>query len=203
MKLFYAAGSPYARLIRIALLELGLDAGVEKQEVTLRDPHSALLPYNPVGRVPTLQLDNGTVLTESLLILSYLDAQHGGQPLLPRDGSDDWVTMARLGTAWGMMDGIAVWNRELRRPENERSPSMIAVDTARTHRTMDALETAVADGAYCGRMDAARIALGCTLSWTERRHRSFPWREGRPVLSAWYDEIAKTPSFEATLPPIV
>jgi glutathione S-transferase len=203
MKLFYASGSPYARLVRIALLELGLDARVGKQEVTLRDPASALLPYNPVGRVPTLQLDDGAVLTESLLILGYLDTLHGGPPLLPRDGSDNWATTARLGAAWGMMDGIAAWNRELRRPEHERSPSMIAVDLVRTNRTMDMLEQAVAGGAYCGRMDAARIALGCALSWTERRHRTFPWREGRPVLSAWHDEIATAPSFEATLPPIV
>lgn len=203
MKLFYHPGSPYARLIRIALLETGLDNRVEKQEVTLRDPHSALLPFNPVGRVPTLQLDNGAILTESLLILNYLETQHAGPPLLPRDGSDGWVTMSRLGTVMGMMDGIAVWNRELRRPEHERSPGMIALDTTRTLRTMAVLEKDVAGGALSGRMDAARIALGCTLGWCERRHRTFAWREGHPALSAWYDAIAEHPSFQATLPPMV
>lgn len=203
MKLFYGLGSPYARIVRIALLELGLDSQVEKQEVTLRDPKSALLPYNPVGRVPTLQLDDGTVLTESLLILSYLDTQHGGLPLLPRDGSDGWMTLSRLGTAMGLIDGIAVWNRELRRPENERSPGMLALEDTRATRTLDVLEKSVAAGAYTGRLDAARIALGSTLGWTERRHRTFKWREEHPLLSAWYDDIAATPSFTATLPPIV
>jgi glutathione S-transferase len=203
MKLFYGAGSPYARIVRIALIELDLDARTEKQEVTLRDPDSALLPYNPVGRVPTLQLDDGTVLTETLLILSYLDTRHDGRPLLPRDGSDGWATLARLGTVMGLMDGIAVWNRELRRPEHERSPGMQALELTRATRTLDVLERAVAGGAYAGWLDAPRIALGSTIGWTERRHRTFKWREGHPVLSAWYDDIAKTPSFEATLPPIV
>ena len=202
MKLFYAAASPYARMVRVALIELGLDQRVEKQEVTLRDPQSSLLPFNPVGRVPTLQLDDGTVLSESLLILNYLDTQHSLRPLLPRDGSDRWITMARMGTAVGMLDGIAVWNRELRRPENERSPTVIALETARTARTMDRLETDVAAGAYRGPMDAARIALGCAVAWCERRHRSWPWRPGRPALSAWYDEIARIPSFAATEPPL-
>ena len=59
MRLFYGAASPFARIVRVALLETGLDAQVRKQEVTLRDPTSALLPYNPVGRVPTLELDDG------------------------------------------------------------------------------------------------------------------------------------------------
>lgn len=148
MKLFYAEGSPYARIVRIALLELGMDDTVEKEIVTLRDPASALLPYNPVGRVPTLQLDDGTILTESLLIFVYLDTQHGGQPLLPRDGSDGWVTVSRMGTAMGLIDGIAVWNRALRLPEHERSPDVLALERTRATRTLDALEKAVAGGGY-------------------------------------------------------
>ncbi len=203
MKLFYGDGSPYARMVRIALLELGLDDKTDKEIVTLRDPESAVLPYNPVGRVPTLQLDDGTVLTETLLILCYLDTQHKGQPLLPRDGSDGWVALSRLGTAMGLMDGIAVWNRELRRPVHERSPGMQALEFTRATRTLDALEKAVAGGAYTGRLDAARIALGATLNWIERRHRTFDWRVGHPVLSAWHDDIVQLPSFAATLPPMI
>jgi hypothetical protein len=101
---------------------------VRKQEVTLRDPASALLPYNPVGRVPTLELDDGTILTESLLILSYIDTLHPGRPLLPRDGTDRWRTLAEMGIAAGMLEGIVTWSRELRRPDNARSPGVIALE---------------------------------------------------------------------------
>jgi glutathione S-transferase len=80
MRLFFGPASPYARMVRVALLETGVDGQVRQQEVTLRDPGSALLPFNPVGRVPTLELDDGTILTESLLILNYLDTLHAGPP---------------------------------------------------------------------------------------------------------------------------
>ncbi|MGH7095035.1 MAG: glutathione S-transferase N-terminal domain-containing protein, partial [Stellaceae bacterium] len=109
MKLFYAAGSPYARIVRVALREIRIDAPVEEIEVTLRDPNSALLPYNPGGKVPTLELDDGTILNESLLVLLYLDTRHIGRKLLPMDGSDGWKTLSRVGMAIAFLDGISVW----------------------------------------------------------------------------------------------
>lgn len=201
MRLFYGLGSPYARVLRVALLETGLDGRVDKQEVTLRDPGSALLPFNPVGRVPTLELDNGTILTETLLILSYLDTLHAGPPLLPRDGSDGWRTLAEVGTAIGMLDAIATWARELRRPEHERSPGVIQLETTRVNRTADALDRAVAVGAYAGSITASQIVLGCALGWIDPRHRVWRWRDGRPALAAWFNPIAARSSFLQTIPP--
>jgi glutathione S-transferase len=200
MRLYFAPASPYARMVRIALLETGLDGKVRKQEVTLRDPASALLPFNPVGRVPTLELDDGTVLTESLLILSHIDMLHDGPPLLPRQGSDRWRTLAEIGTAIGMLDGIVTWSRELRRPEDERSPSVIGLETTRVNRTADSLERAVAAGAYAGSISASRIALGCALGWVDPRHPNWHWRDARPALAAWFDEIAARASFRQTAP---
>jgi len=200
MRLFYGPASPFARIVRVALLETGLDGQVRKQEVTLRDPGSALLPFNPVGRVPTLELDDGTILTESLLILGYLDTLHTGPPLLPRDGSDRWRTLAEMGTAAGMLEGVVAWSREVRRPENERSPGVSSLETTRVNRTADVLERAVAAGAYAGSISASQIVLGCTLGWIDPRHPVWLWREGRPALAAWFKAIAARPSFEQTVP---
>jgi glutathione S-transferase len=201
MRLFYGAPSPFARIVRVALLETGLDARVRKQEVTLRDPASALLPYNPVGRVPALELDDGTILTESLLILTYIDTLHAGRPLLPRDGSDGWRTLADMSTAAGMLEGIVTWARELRRPAHERSAAVIALETTRVNRTADVLDRAAAQGRYAGEINAARIVLGCALGWIDPRHPVWTWRAGRPALAAWFEAIAATPSFQATVPP--
>ena len=201
MRLFYAPASPFARIVRVALLETGLDAQVRKREVTLRDPASALLPYNPVGRVPTLELHDGTILTESLLILNHIDTLHTGHPLLPRDGSDRDRTLAEMGIAAGMLEGIVAWSRELRRPENARSPGVIAHETTRVNRTADVLDRAVAKGGYAGEINAARIVLGCALGWVDPRHPVWTWRAGRPALSGWFEAIAATPSFQATVPP--
>lgn len=201
MQLFHSSGSPFARVARVALRETGLDRRVEEVETTLRDPGSTLLPHNPVGRVPTLVLADGTALTETALILPFLDTLDGAYPLLP---PGDLRGRAAFGRILGMMDGMAVWNREFRRPPEERSPGVIALEATRTGRVADALEAEIADGGWSldGPPDAARIALGCLLGYAERRHRAWAWRERRPALAAWFDRIAGRPSFAATLPPI-
>jgi glutathione S-transferase len=203
MRLLYSASSPYARMVRIALLETGLDARVIKQEVTRTQLYSAesdVLAFNPVGRVPTLVLDDGTILTESKLILDYVDAFNPGPRLLPRDGSDGWRTMAEMGQASGLLDGIVTWSRALASPEPQHASAIIVRETTRVQRAADALEVAVANGAYAGPMNAAQIVLGTALGLVEPRLPVWKWREGRASLAAWYDSIAMRSSFRSTEP---
>ncbi|WP_187829967.1 glutathione S-transferase family protein [Siccirubricoccus phaeus] len=202
MRLYYSAGSPFARAVRIALRETALLPGIEEVEATLRDPASVLLPHNPVGRVPTLVLPDGTALTETVLIFDHLDTMGAPHRLLPAEGPVRWQAQAALGRVIGMLDGIAVWNRELRRPPEERSPAVLALEATRADRVADALEAEADSWAFAGAPDAPRILLGCILGYAERRHRAWPWREGRPKLVAWYEGIAARPSFAATLPPL-
>ena len=194
--LFYSSGSPYARIIRMAVQESGLDHAVAQRETTLRDPAAPLLAHSPVGRVPALVLPDGTTLTETSLILGWLDRLGDQPPLLPTDAAG----LAVYGQVLGLLDGIAVWNRELRRPPEERSPSVIALETLRAGRIADALEVAVQAGGVA-RLDAGYLALAAVLGYGERRHTVWSWREGRPGLAAWFTRAAAREAFQATLPP--
>lgn len=196
-RLFYSAGSPYARICRMALREGGLAESVEEAETTLRDPAAVMLPYNPVGRVPAMLLEDGTILTETTLVLSWLDRTGSTLRILPEDASG----MAAYGRALGLLDGIAVWNREMRRPEYERSPGVIALEETRADRLADALERDVAAGGYAA-LDAGFLTLAAVLGYGERRHTVWRWREGRPTLSAWFSAAAARPAFQETLPPV-
>jgi glutathione S-transferase len=199
MKLFHAPGSPYARIARMAVIELGLQDRVAVEEATLRDPASVLLPFNPVGRVPALVLADGTTITETTPVLMVLDALVAPERrLLP--GAERPCALAAYGRVLGMMDGIAVWNRELRRPEHERSPGVIALEALRAVRVADALERDVATGGFAVR-DAAWLALMALFGYCERRHTQFAWRQGRPALAALFDAAQVRPCVAQTLPP--
>ena len=184
MILFFHPGSPYARITRMLWRERG--PALTEQEVTLRAADSALLPHNPVGRVPSLLLADGTVLTETLLIMAH-------QGWLPRDNAG----MARLGRVMGMMDGIAVWNRELRRVPGERAPGVIALEATRADRVLASLDPAQHDHA-----SPEGIALASALGYGERRHTVWNWRAANPALAPWFEAAATRPAFQATMPPV-
>ena len=199
MRLFHAPGSPYARIARMAVIELGLADRVAVEEATLRDPASVLLPFNPVGRVPALVLADGTTVTETTPVLTMLDSLvEPARRLLP--GAERPRALAAYGRVLGMMDGIAVWNRELRRPEHERSPGVIALEALRAARVADALERDVAAGGFRA-VDAGFLALVSLLGYCERRHKAFAWLEGRPALAGLFDAAQGRESVAATVPP--
>jgi maleylacetoacetate isomerase len=54
-------------------------------EIASGEHHDVLAPVNPMHQVPTLELDDGRVLTESVAIIEWLDELHPTPPLLPRD----------------------------------------------------------------------------------------------------------------------
>jgi glutathione S-transferase len=204
MRLLYSAGSPFARIVRIALLETGLDEQTAKQEIPrarLYSPESDVLTLNPVGRVPTLVLDDGTVLTEANLILRFIDAISPSRKLLPFDGSDGWRILSEMGQAWGLLEGIVTSIRALRLPNSESASVIVSGEALRVNRIADALETALSASGFGGPINAAHIVLGSALGLAHARLRPWAWRADRPRLSAWYDHIAERPSFRATEPP--
>lgn len=183
----------------MAVIELGLQDRVSVEEAALRDPSSVLLPFNPVGRVPTLVLDDGTAITETTPVLMMLDSLVApGRRLLP--GPERPRALAAYGRVLGAIDGIAVWNRELRRPPHERSPGVIALEALRAVRVADALERDVVAGAFAPK-DAAFLALVSLCGYCERRHRVFAWRQGRPALAELFDAAQSRPCVAQTVPP--
>ena len=200
MKLYITEGSPYARIARVMILEKALESRIE---IILAKTRSANSPYyhiNPSGRVPYLIRDDGVGLEESALIVSYLD-QLDGKPVfnLPA-GEQGWEARRLEALARSMMDGLAVWGRELARPENERSPTIIKHEAARSLRMADLWEKEIDHPWMRGPLNMAQITLACALG-LDARNPDFRWRPGHPKLCDWFDRIAARPSFAATAPP--
>jgi glutathione S-transferase len=200
MKLYITPGSPYARMARIVVLEKGLERRVETILAKTRAANSPYYGINPSGRVPYLIREDGVGLEESALICAYLDHLDGRPAFdLPGDGQS-WVARRLEALARSMLDGLAVWSREILRTENERSPGVIQHETDRARRMVDVWEREIGHPLMRGALNMIQITLACALG-LEARIPGFLWRSGRPKLAAWFDQVAARPSFAATAPP--
>src|SRR5688572_26520108 len=81
MLLYHSLTSPYARKVRALLLEKRI--AVEAVDVAASGRSAR--EHNPLGKVPTLVLDDGTVLFDSRVISEALDALFPEPRLIPVD----------------------------------------------------------------------------------------------------------------------
>ena len=86
MKLYDFPQSPNCRKVRMYLAEKGLSVPLQRINLLAGEQSSPeFLGRNPFGAVPILQLDDGTVIPESLVIIEYFEELYPEPPLLGRD----------------------------------------------------------------------------------------------------------------------
>ncbi len=100
MKLYDMGRAPNPRRVRIFLAEKGIE--VPKQEVdlgALEQRSDSFTQLNPMQRVPVLELDDGTVISESMAICLYFEKLHPEPNLFGRDALESAQ--------------VEMWNRRL------------------------------------------------------------------------------------------
>ncbi|MGI9477715.1 MAG: glutathione S-transferase family protein [Hyphomicrobiaceae bacterium] len=200
MKLHVTLTSPYARLARAALIEHGLEGQVEVLVAQTRLADSPYYRIAPSGRVPFLELDDGRALEESELICAYFDAVGNGPPLMRASDLDNWEYGRLNAMARSYVDGIAVWGREVRRPANEQSPTIIVHETARNRRLADVWEREIEHPLMNGALNVAQLLLYCAFD-SLKNYTGVEATPAHPNLQAWRARLARRPSLAATPPP--
>jgi glutathione S-transferase len=200
MKLYITPGSPYARIARIVVIEKGLERRVDILPAQTRLAASPYYSINPSGRVPYLVCDNGLGLEESAVICRYLDHLDGRPEFDFPVGDPEWEAHRLGASATSLLDGLSVWGREIVRPKDEQSPTIIRHETDRARRMADLWETEIEHPLMQGKLNMIQITLACALG-LELRNPQLHWRPQHPKLCAWFDRIGERPSFAATAPP--
>ena len=85
MKLLWSSRSPFVRKVMVAAHEVGLADRIRTERVVVaaNKPNADVMAVNPLNKIPTLVLDDGTVLYDSRVICEYLDTLHDGPKLFP------------------------------------------------------------------------------------------------------------------------
>jgi glutathione S-transferase len=190
-----APASPYGRKVKIAAYQLGLMDRIEIVNADTNDPSEKLRQQNPLGKIPTLVLEDGTALYDSRVIVEYLDHMAGGGKLFPRN-SARWQQLVLQALADGLMDALLLQVYEVRfRPEDRREQKWLDSQAGKVARAMAVLEANPPD---LGQIRIGEIAVACALGYQDLRFGG-AWRATHPKLVAWLDKFAAlVPSFEKT-----
>lgn len=200
MRLYHSPTTPYGRKVMVLLLETGQAGALEVVPAggTPLDPGSQPLDTNPLGKIPALELDDGTALYDSRVICRYFGDRAGGTlyPPAPRL----WRTLTLEATADGILEAALLMVYETRlRPEDIRFAPWIEGQWTKIARALDALETGWIAHLQ-GPLDIGQIATACALSYLDFRHGARRWRDGHPRLAAWHESFAARDSMKATEP---
>lgn len=200
MKLCYSATSPFARKVMAVAIEKGLRGEIEFTSPDISNVFVGINPSNPLGKIPSLELESGDLLFDSIVIAEYLDAKNGSPTLFPAGALERAKVMTLHALANGMTDAAFSrrWDSSAL-PEGERSPSWSERLRVAVENSLNVLEKQV-DG-FSGELNIGTIAVGCALGYLDLRFSHENWRKGRPKLTAWFDEFSKRPSMVETAPP--
>ena len=191
MKLLYSPTSPYARKVRVAVIEYGLEDRVAFVPVNPLEPGAEDVIPNPLGKVPVLVLDDSEILYDSPVICQYLLALCGHAP-------PQWADLRRQALGDGVIDAAFNAVMERRRPAEQQSSIWLERWESAICRALAAMESEV--GVLGADPGLVEINWACALGYLDFRMQGISWREEHPMLAQWYRDIARRPGMVLTQP---
>jgi len=201
MKLLASLASPYTRKVRIVLAEKKIECDMELVDVF--PVENVVNAHNPLGKIPTLILDDGTPLYDSRVIVEFLDGKSPISRLIPEDMRERVAVRRWEALADGVLDAGLLVRYETMRDKKERSQAWSDKQLARIRRGMAQMTTDLAEKPWCHneRYSLADIAVGCCLGWLAfRKPGDVDWHAEYPALGKHYEKLMARPAFADTVP---
>lgn len=190
--------SPFVRRVAVSMRVLGFDYEHDTRSVFA--DFDAVRRINPLGRIPSLVLDDGETLIDSAVILDWLDKSVGRErALIPAAGPERRRALRRIALATGVVDkvGAATYER-LIRPSAYRWPEWI--ERCRTQGTGAIEALAAKSWPIEARLDQAQITTACMIRYVRMADPDLIPPGRYPALDALSARCEARPEFEATYP---
>lgn len=197
--LFTSPPSPFGRKVRIAIDVLGMNDRISVQTADTNNPEDPVRRHNPLGKIPTLLLDDGDTLFDSRVIVDYLNALDGRELLIPAGPARIGV-LREQALADGILDAALLQVYERRyRPVEHHVESWLELQRGKVSRALDAFSARLPI-AHAAGPSIGEITLACALGYLDFRLEG-AWRATHPALVAWLDGFAqRVPAYGRTAP---
>jgi len=208
MKLLYTPIHGYVHTVEAVINYADLRDRIEPVAIKpFGDSATQLTAVNPLGKVPTLQLDSGEYLAGGPVIYEYLDSLHKRRRLYPTRAPRRWRTLRQCWMADGLFDTFVLIIIESWEPAAQQRQAYVARCWGKVESILNQLER---DAATFERTDIAQLRAVGALQFLELKlaqiRESVPSLAtvegptiGRPALAGWFARAARDPIFHRPL----
>ena len=202
MRLYSSRFAPSPRRVRMYAHEKGIALDLVEIEIAAGGARApAYLEVNPLGELPTLELDDGTRLVESIAICRWLEERHPDPPLFGRDASEraainGWVDRLMFHLYVPMVNVFrhthAYWSRRTR-----QVPEWGELERAAVLSEFAALDAALEGREFLATRSMSMADIVAFTSVDFGKPSNLRVGDAQPNLKRWYSGIAARPSARA------
>ena len=197
--------SPFVRRTAIVMKTLGMT--FETKALTTSDDKAEIHKYNPVGRVPSLALDDGEVLVDSAAIIDYiLEVADPEGRIVPKSGPERRAVLRIAAIGQGAMDKtVASVYERTRRPKDKVFQGWVDMVDGQVTSSLEALETLAASGGDWLHGNSMTLAdINAVVVFDQiKRSAAYLAKDGAyPALAALAARCTRLPAFAETLPKV-
>ncbi|MDA0367690.1 MAG: hypothetical protein O3C65_14890 [Proteobacteria bacterium] len=204
MKLLFS-GNDYIHKVLVVASEAGV---LDQLEFVVNNPvgtDEIIWNYTPLGKHPVLVLEDGLTLYSGLLVCEYLDSLGPRPRLFPPDETR-WRALTQMVLGDGLFDAVSALSIDALKPQADRVASAMQRNRRRIFGTLDQMERDAA--LFSARVfHIGHVCFAGGLSFLDLRRplqklgidaadAAFDWRDGRPALQQWYDQVIERPSLK-------
>lgn len=182
MELLFTHSSPYARIVRVRMIQLGIHPEIKLTVSHPFDNGSVLLESNPLGKVPVLRINSKSHIMDSQLICRWLeDRFRNGSSLFL--GKNRWIQESLWNLIYGVIDASVNLTIESRKEPELKSPYWID----RWRRAIDRTLKEISENLdVIGENELLKGSLVTSLYYLNFRHSHIPWQNLCQKLSHWH-----------------
>lgn len=202
MKLYQSATSPFVRKVKLTAAELGLLGQIEMLDVSdeykkggplAREQN--IVKLNPLGQVPTMVTEDGTVIADSRVICEYLNHRGKGE-IFPSDPGKRWNALTEQTIGDGLLDAALLARYEiLLRPQERQWQPWQDGQMTKIRAALAIVEQKAAS--FGERIDIGTISFASALAYLDLRFADLDWRRDHKAAATWFAAIEARPAFAA------